>query len=122
MNEQPQSSFAILDNFHIVLWLLKDMCWAMLWKIPGLIMIAPTFALALFIAIRSRRNSFQLLPNLAILLWIIANSIWMIDEFFEAGIRPYCLLFFIGGILIAFSWLVLFRRTLAEVVKQFIRH
>lgn len=122
MNEQPQSSFAILDNFHIVLWLLKDMCWAMLWKIPGLIMIAPTFALALFIAIRSRRNSFQLLPNLAILLWIIANSIWMIDEFFEQNIRPYCLLFFIGGILIAFSWLVLFRRTLAEVVKQFIRH
>jgi uncharacterized membrane protein (GlpM family) len=97
------------------------MCWAMLWKIPGLIMIAPTFALALFIAIRSRKNSFQLLPNLAILFWIIANSIWMIDEFFEADIRNYCLVFFMGGILIAFSWLIRFRKTLAEVVNQFTR-
>lgn len=41
--------FRKLENLHIVLWLIKDLCWAMLWKPLGLIMIVPTIGAALLL-------------------------------------------------------------------------
>ena len=35
-------SFRWLENAHILLWLIKDFCWAMEWKTGGVIMIFPT--------------------------------------------------------------------------------
>jgi hypothetical protein len=98
-------TFVVFDNLHIVLWLIKDMCWAMEWKAPGIAMIFPTLALASFICIKTKTKSFSFLPNLAILFWILANSIWMIDEFFLLEIRLYCLVFFGLGLALVFFWL-----------------
>jgi hypothetical protein len=37
------------ENFHIVLWLVKDLSWCMLSKHLTMIMIAPTLLLAIYI-------------------------------------------------------------------------
>ena len=38
-----------IENLHIVLWLIKDLFWVMLWKPLGLIMIIPTIGASLLI-------------------------------------------------------------------------
>ena len=38
------------ENFHILLWLLKDLCWIMDFKVLGMIMVVPTVAMAVWIA------------------------------------------------------------------------
>ena len=38
-----------IENLHIVLWLIKDLFWVMLWKPLGLIMITPTIGASLLI-------------------------------------------------------------------------
>jgi len=89
------------ENLHIALWLLKDTCWVMTWRVPGMIMILPTLAVALHIAWKSRKDLDDLLHNIAICLWITANAIWMTGEFyFEDGLRPFAMFFFIIGIII----------------------
>lgn len=46
--QESQDSFQLpvfvrkMENLHIIFWLLKDMSWAMGWKIVGICMIAPT--------------------------------------------------------------------------------
>jgi len=70
------------ENLHIVFWLLKDLCWVMLWKPLGLIMIVPTIAAALLITWQTRHIKSELLHNIAVAFWILANSYWMITEFF----------------------------------------
>ena len=37
------------ENFHILLWLLKDMSWLILWRALGIFMIIPTFGFAIYI-------------------------------------------------------------------------
>jgi hypothetical protein len=37
-----------IENFHIVLWLIKDSCWLVQFKIGGVIMIVPTIGMALY--------------------------------------------------------------------------
>jgi hypothetical protein len=68
-------------------------------------MIFPTVSLALYLAIKTRKNPKEFLPNLAIACWITANSIWMCDEFFLLGIKNYCILFFSAGLLSILIWL-----------------
>ncbi len=78
-----------MDNFHelrkweyihIPLWLIKDSCWMMEWKLMGIIMIIPTVLIALLITAKSfRQNEFFI--NLAISFWICANAYWMCCEF-----------------------------------------
>jgi hypothetical protein len=90
-----------LENFHIVLWLVKDMCWCMLWKPLALFMIIPTFIFALFITYNSRNSRAELFNNIAVLMWILANSTWMIGEFyFQDGLKNIALVFFISGLLL----------------------
>ena len=96
------SRFRRIENLHIVFWLLKDLCWAMLWKPLGLLMVVPTVAAALIITWQTRHIKSELLHNLAVLFWIIANGYWMITEFFSTNdsLRYYTLIPFSIGILI----------------------
>ena len=87
------------ENFHILLWLIKDLCWVTLSRTAGMLMILPTLALALFITWRNRRDRAELLHNLAICMWICANSIWMTGEFYlRDGTREIAVIFFIAGL------------------------
>jgi hypothetical protein len=89
------------ENFHIVLWLIKDFCWCMLWRPLGLIMIIPTLAFAIFITYKSMHLKVDLFHNIAVVMWILANSTWMLGEFyFNDGLRNFALVFFIAGLLI----------------------
>ncbi len=89
------------ENFHIVLWLLKDLCWVMDLRIAGLVMIVPTIGMAVYIAWRLRHDTGELLHALAVVCWILANSIWMIGEFFlDDGTRPATAVLFATGLLL----------------------
>lgn len=87
------------ENLHIVLWLLKDTCWVMDYRIPGMIMILPTVAVAVYITWLTRTSSAELAHNLAVVCWICANSIWMMGEFFyNDSLRPVATVFFVLGL------------------------
>lgn len=94
MKSQQQQMYIIparyrmLENLHIVFWLLKDVSWCMLWKPLGLTMIVPTLLVAVFISWRTRELRSELAHNLAITFWITANSYWMISEFFGFDEMP----------------------------------
>jgi hypothetical protein len=88
------------ENFHILLWLLKDLCWVMDFKIAGLVMIVPTIGGAIFITILTRKSVSELFHNLAVVCWICANSVWMIGEFFfDDKTRHLATVFFVAGLL-----------------------
>jgi hypothetical protein len=97
------------ENFHIVLWLVKDMCWVMDQKMIGTIMIAPTVLMAIWIAWKSREEIGELLHSLAVVFWIMANGTWMIGEFyFEDGTRGLAIpLFLLGLACVAIHYLIL---------------
>jgi len=87
------------ENLHILMWLLKDTCWVMLWEIGGLIMIIPTIAVAIHITWLRRNFKSDLYHNLAVCFWISANSVWMIGEFFYGdALRPVATAFFLAGL------------------------
>jgi glucose dehydrogenase len=100
------------ENFHIVLWLVKDTCWCLDYKIAGMVMIVPTFLAAFVIVWLGRANRADLFHNAAVCSWITANGIWMIGEFFyNDTLRPYAIVFFILGLsLIAFYYLFLHKK------------
>ena len=103
----PQK-IARLENIHIPLWLFKDTCWMLQFKLAGTILIVPTVSIALLIAWKTRHHRELFLPNLAVACWISANSIWMAGEFFEWPFRLPSLLLFTGGIgvIMYHFWLV----------------
>jgi hypothetical protein len=97
--------FRPLENFHIVLWLVKDLCWCTVSKNLGLIMILPTLALAIYLTYLHRKTKSELLHNTAIVFWIGANSTWMIGEFFfNDSLRNWALLFFFAGLATIFYY------------------
>lgn len=69
------------ENVHILLWLIKDLCWCLIWKTLGIIMIIPTILVAFIITYKTRKIKVEFIHNIAVTCWIIANSIWMITEF-----------------------------------------
>lgn len=75
------SNIRKFENFHILLWLLKDLSWLMKWKIFGIFMIVPTVGFAALITWKTKKTTAEFLPNLAVLFWILANSFWMLMEF-----------------------------------------
>jgi CHASE2 domain-containing sensor protein len=94
------SSIRKFENFHILLWLVKDLCWVTLSKPAAILMILPTLSLAFFITWKNRKFRSELLHNIAICFWICANSIWMIGEFyFHDGTRDWSVVFFVLGLL-----------------------
>jgi hypothetical protein len=111
--------FRKTENMHILLWLLKDLCWASHLKIPGLIMIVPTLTVAIVITWQTRHMKGELFHNLAIDFWITANCSWMIGEFFHLdeniwhgyGLRQFALIpFSLGLAALAYYYLIYNRR------------
>ena len=74
--------FRIAENMHILFWLVKDMSWALKFRLLGVAMFIPTLLLALLITWQTRNIRSELYHNLAVTCWIIANGFWMICEFF----------------------------------------
>ena len=73
-----------IENLHIPLWLMKDTCWLLQWKILGVTMIVPTLGVAIAIAFMNWKNKEdEFWINLAICFWISANAFWMCCEFFS---------------------------------------
>ncbi|MBL7963427.1 MAG: hypothetical protein JNM31_06245 [Flavobacteriales bacterium] len=96
------------ENYHIILWLVKDLCWVQDWKLAGAFMILPTLSMALWITWRCRGDVKEFLHALAVVLWIAANATWMVGEFFfEDRTRPLATLFFLLG-LACIAWFYLF--------------
>ena len=77
VNRHDHSRF---DNVHVLLWLIKDACWMLEWKVLGCVMIVPTIAVAVLLALRSRTEQVFWI-NVAICFWISANAYWMVCEF-----------------------------------------
>jgi hypothetical protein len=97
------------ENLHIALWLMKDTCWVMTWRLAGMVMIAPTLFVAIHIAYKSRHRIDELFHNIAVCLWITANAIWMTGEFFANDTyRPYARIFFVLGLIAVFIYYVVF--------------
>ena len=111
------------ENLHIAIWLIKDTCWVMTFKVGGMLMIIPTLVVAVHLAWRSRKNVSDLFHNIAVCLWITANATWMTGEFFYYdGLRPYAMVIFAAGlIVVAFYYIIHFPRrrshTLVEEVN-----
>lgn len=97
-------SLRATENFHIVLWLFKDLCWVRDLKLLGTVMVVPTVLMAVWIAWRSRGDIGELLHSLAVVCWIGANSTWMLGEFFwNDGTRPFASVLFVAG-LVCVGW------------------
>lgn len=95
--------FRKIENLHILLWLLKDICWVADLKWMGTFMILPTISVAFWLTLKMRKSYAELMHNLAVILWILANSTWMIGEFFfDDGTRPLALIFFASGLALLF--------------------
>jgi len=95
------------ENFHILLWLFKDLCWATVSKPAGIFMIFPTLALAIYITVINRLDKTELAHNLAVCFWICANSIWMIGEFYyDDGLRTPAIVFFMMGLTVMLLYYV----------------
>lgn len=77
--------FRVFENMHIVFWLIKDMSWALKFRMLGVAMFIPTLLLALLITWQTRKIRSELYHNLAVTCWIIANGFWMVCEFFWEG-------------------------------------
>lgn len=93
------------ENMHITLWLLKDSCWVMNFKLAGMVMIVPTILVAIHIAWISRKNMADLFHNIAVCLWICANATWMTGEFFfNDGLRTYAAIFFGLGLAVVAAY------------------
>lgn len=89
------------ENFHILLWLIKDTCWLLEFHTAAMISIVPTVGFAVYIAIKSRDDRKEFIHSLAVCLWITANATWMIGEFFyNDAWRPVALVFFLGGLVL----------------------
>lgn len=123
-----------IENLHILLWLIKDACWALGLRIPGMIMIIPTLSVAILITYQTRKITSEFIHNLAVDVWIIANCTWMIGEFFgwdenligSYGLRQFSLIpFCIGLLILAYYYLILmhkkgFQEQVTEQTQQMI--
>jgi prepilin signal peptidase PulO-like enzyme (type II secretory pathway) len=119
---QIPARFRKIENLHIVFWLLKDLCWVMLWKTAGIIMIVPTIGAALLITWQTRHIKSELLHNIAVVLWITANAYWMLTEFFtnDDSLRYYAVIpFSVGIIVIAYYYIgVLFSKKQIQAIPR----
>lgn len=107
-----------IENAHILLWLIKDTCWALEWKPGGIFMIFPTVSVAFYITWRSRKIRTELFHNIAVCAWILANSVWMVGEFFDYDTRPYAAGLFVTGIVIlTIYYLFYFKKDRAYEMK-----
>jgi hypothetical protein len=98
--------FRRTENLHILFWLIKDISWAMLWKPLGMMMLIPTFTVAIVITWQTRKIISELFHNLAVVFWITANGYWMIIEFYgyDEELRIYTSIPFTIGLFFITSY------------------
>jgi hypothetical protein len=97
MNE----SIRRIENVHIGFWLLKDIGWIQDIHILGMVMVLPTFLIALWLTWHTRHNRGECCHSAAVVCWIAANAIWMVGEFFyNDSTRSVASLFFVLGLTI----------------------
>jgi hypothetical protein len=127
--------FRRIENLHILLWLVKDLCWALNYKAVAMIMIIPTMAVALMITWQTRHILSELLHNLAVVFWITANCTWMVGEFYgwdvnligEIGLRQLAVIpFSIGLLILAYYYIFLaskasFREKMFQKTEQAVK-
>lgn len=106
------AKFRRIENLHILLWLLKDLCWALNLRVLGMIMIIPTLTVAILITWQTRKLTAELLHNLAVVLWITANCLWMTGEFYgwdegTFGTRHLAIIPFSLGLLILIYYYII---------------
>lgn len=106
----------LVENLHIILWLIKDTCWLLEFKIGGIIMIIPTVFVALYLAWKTRYEMSLLLPNLAVCFWIFANVSWMLGEFFDFNHVPYALTSFSIGIVAISLYILRYRQPSESII------
>ena len=112
-------SYRWIENGHIFLWLLKDTCWAMEFKIGGMVMILPTLVVAIYILWQSRGHRQDYFHNIAVCLWITGNSLWMAGEFFKLELRWLAAIIFgIGLTVMAVYYIFFFRKDIAMEFKE----
>jgi hypothetical protein len=107
---QVSQQYRLLENAHILLWLIKDTCWALEFKAGGVFMVIPTIAMAFYITWKSRKMRGELFHNIAVCFWILANSAWMLGEFVEHEARPYAVVLFLCGLGVLFFYYIFFFR------------
>lgn len=109
-----------VENFHILLWLLKDLCWMHEWVTLASIVFVPTLFFAIYICIITWNNHLALVVNLAVLCWISANSCWMFEEFYHLPLKPTATIFFGSGIIIMLYYLyqIMVRKQLENKLKK----
>ena len=73
------------ENFHVFLWLMKDVSWCNTWVKYGVVMAVPTLLLQIYITWLTRKNFIEMIHNVAVCLWLCANITWMSGEFFFNG-------------------------------------
>lgn len=90
----------------MLLWLVKDTCWALHWTLPGTAMVIPTVLSAYVITWIQRKRPVVLVHNLAVSFWISANSLWMLAEFYgqEPLLKPWAVAGFATGLAILLGW------------------
>jgi len=109
MERESKYSLRHFENLHIPLWLLKDTCWMMGWKVMGIIMIVPTVSVAIYLTYRSVRTR-DVFINLAISFWITANAYWMCCEFYgHEELKFYAGFPFLLG-MVSTTWFYLSKR------------
>ncbi len=109
--ENSFSKFRWIENIHILLWLIKDTCWSLEFKLGGMLMILPTVSVAFFLLIKNRKNRSELFHNIAVCCWILANSTWMTGEFYKLELRPIAAgTFILGAGILIFYYIFLFKK------------
>jgi hypothetical protein len=100
------------ENLHILLWLIKDMCWLNQWVLAGTIVFFPTLILAIYICYKTKDTLLSFLVNLAVLAWIIANSCWMLGDFYKLNLNTISTLFFAFGVILMLYYvgLILYKK------------
>jgi hypothetical protein len=107
-NAGDAAKYRWIENGHILLWLIKDTCWAMEWKPGGILMILPTVSVAIYLLWRSRGSRADFYHNLAVVMWILANSTWMCGEFFKKELRPVAVGIFMVGVVVLLIYYIFF--------------
>jgi hypothetical protein len=104
------ANYRWIENGHIFLWLIKDTCWALVWKPGGIFMIFPTLSVAFYILWKSRHIRAELFHNMAVCLWIMANSVWMVTEFLgvDKDYKKYAVFIFLIGLAVLLVYYTFF--------------
>ncbi|NOT35943.1 MAG: hypothetical protein HOP11_01035 [Saprospiraceae bacterium] len=94
------------ENFHILLWLLKDTSWLLEFRIFATMIAIPTIAVAIHIAYLSYKwKKFDFWLQVAVCFWISANSYWMTCELFGyEELENYAVILFVLGFISTFIY------------------